>query len=54
MEPTGFLRDYWKGRFHGLIEAPETDNPDLIRVKKEPLKQLGAAPFEGPERPELY
>lgn len=54
MEPTGFLRDYWMGRYHGFIEAPETDDPDLIRVKKEPLKQLGAAPFEGPERPELY
>jgi len=53
-EPTGFLRDYWKGRYHGFIEAPETDDPDLIQVKKGSLKQLGAAPFDGPARPELY
>jgi hypothetical protein len=54
MEPTGFLRDYWKGRYHGFIEAPETTDPALISVEKNRGKQFGAAPFAGPERPEVY
>ncbi len=54
MEPTGFLRDYWKGRYHGFIEAPETTEPALISVERNREKQLGAAPFAGPERPEVY
>lgn len=54
MEPTGFLRDYWMGRYHGFIEAPTTANPELISVEKGRSKQLGAEPYNGPPRPELY
>ncbi|MCA9731038.1 hypothetical protein KC799_02850 [candidate division KSB1 bacterium] len=54
MEPTGFLRDYWMARYHGFIEAPKTDEPDLISVKQNRGKQLGAKPYEGEPRPELY
>lgn len=53
MEPTGFLRDYWMGRYFGIIEAPKTTDAELISVKKRNL-QLGAAPFNGPARPEVY
>ena len=53
MEPTGFLRDYWMGRYFGIIEAPKTSDPELISVKKRNL-QLGAAPFNGPARHEVY
>jgi hypothetical protein len=52
MEPTGFLRDYWMGRYHGFIEAPTTKNRDLLRVERGPGIQRGAAPYEGPGRPD--
>ncbi len=54
MEPTGFLRDYWMGRYHGFIEAPATDDPKLISVKRNRGIHLGAAPYNGPERPKLF
>jgi hypothetical protein len=54
MEPAGFLRDYWMGRYHGFIDAPETNDPDLISVEKNRGKQLGAAPYNGPQKPEFY
>jgi hypothetical protein len=50
-EPTGFLRDYWMGRYHGFIQAPETNEPELISVNPSELKQPGAKPYDGPERP---
>jgi hypothetical protein len=53
-EPTGFLRDYWMGRYHGFIEAPSTDDPELISVEWGKGGQTGAQPFNGPPRPELY
>lgn len=53
MEPTGFLRDYWMGRYHGFINAPTVDDPDLISVKPRPGKQFGAQPYDGPGRPEF-
>jgi len=52
MEPVGFLRDYWMGRYHGFIEAPNTSDTNLISVKPTG-KQFGAAPYDGPERPEF-
>ncbi len=52
MEPSAYIRDYWMGRYHGLILAPETNDPELTTVK--PRKgSYGAAPYTGPERPEL-
>jgi hypothetical protein len=51
-EPTGFLRDYWMGRYHGFIEVPTTKDKALLTVERRPGVQLGAAPYEGPGRPE--
>lgn len=48
--PIGWLEDYWRGRYHGFIEAPKTDlppwtpPPSLVSVAK-------AAPYNGPARP---
>lgn len=53
-EPTGFLRDYWMARYHGFIHAPETNKPELISVTPSELKQPGAKPYDGPERPVFY
>lgn len=53
-EPTGFLRDYWMGRYYGFIKAPETSNSNLISVPKRSGMQMGAAPYNGPVRPEVY
>ena len=52
-EPTGFLRDYWMGRYYGFIQAPETKDPELISVKAA-NKQTGASPFDGPAMPPLH
>ena len=52
MEPTGFVRDYWMGRYHGFIEAPETNDPKLLDV--EVGDPEGAAPYQGPSRPKVY
>jgi hypothetical protein len=52
MEPTGFLRDYWMGRYYGFIQAPEAKDKSLLTV--EPTgKRYGAAPYKGPGRPEF-
>ena len=51
MEPTGFLRDYWMARYHGFIEAPTTNDSELISVKKRTGQQFGAEPYNGPDRP---
>ena len=51
MNPSGFLLDYWMGRYHGFIEAPTTSDPDLISVKSIPGQHFGAAPYDGPPRP---
>jgi hypothetical protein len=54
VEPVLFLREYWMGRYHGLIEAPETDDKKLISVDRSEVEVKGAKPFEGPEIPDLY
>jgi hypothetical protein len=54
MEPTGFLRDYWLGRYHGIIEAPSTSEKDLISVNRKDQVEFGAKPYEGPGRPKMY
>lgn len=53
-EPTGYLRDYWMARYYGFIKAPETKDAELISVPKRPGMQLGATPYTGPARPEVY
>ena len=54
MEPTGYLRDYWMGRYHGIIEPPTTLEEDLISVPKRKNVELGAKPYNGPKRPKMY
>lgn len=52
MEPTGFIRDYWMGRYYGFIQAPTAKDKALLTV--EPTgKNYGAAPYKGPERPKF-
>jgi hypothetical protein len=53
-EPTEFLRDYWMARYYGFILPPAADNDDLISVKPSGLKNQGAKPYDGPQRPVLY
>ncbi len=53
MEPSAFIRDYWMGRYHGLIAAPTTTDSDLISVNPRTGQKLGAAPYKGPQRPEI-
>jgi hypothetical protein len=52
MEPNAFIRDYWMGRYHGMIEAPTTTDPELLDVKPRKGK-FGAEPYDGPARPEI-
>mgnify|MGYP000734202934 CR=1 FL=1 len=52
MEPTGFLRDYWMGRYHGFIEAPAATDKSLLSVEPR-NKDFGAAPYKGPGRPDF-
>ncbi len=52
MEPTGFLRDYWMGRYYGFIEAPKTTDKALLTVSPTG-KNYGPAPYKGPGRPEF-
>lgn len=53
MEPTGFLRDYWMGRYHGFITAATVTDPALTTVPKLPDGSYGAEPYDGPDRPEI-
>jgi hypothetical protein len=53
MEPTGFLRDYWMGRYHGFIEAPTVIDPNLVSVKRRKKNNYGAKPYLGPDKPEI-
>lgn len=52
MEPSAFMRDYWMGRYHGLIEAPTVKDPKLLTVPPRKGK-FGAEPYEGPDRPKI-
>ncbi len=53
MEPNSFILDYWLGRYHKLIEAPTTNDPELISVKSGNNKS-GTKPYDGPKRPKIY
>ena len=53
-EPNSFILDYWFGRYHNLIEAPTTNDPELISVKSSEGKNLGAKPYDGPKRPKVF
>jgi hypothetical protein len=53
-DPSGFLRDYWMGRYYGFINAPETNDPKLTKVEPRTGQKFGAVPYSGPARPEVY
>jgi len=54
-DPSGFIMEYWMARFHGFIQAPETNDPALISVSPSSGKgQQGAKPYDGPAMPKLY
>ncbi|WP_338875375.1 hypothetical protein WBJ53_07110 [Spirosoma sp. SC4-14] len=53
-DPSGFLRDYWMGRYYGFIKTPATNDPTLISVPQHAGKSGGATPYSGPARPNVY
>jgi hypothetical protein len=50
--PNTWLETYWMGRYYGFLEAPITKDPKLTGIEDRPLRQLGAAPYAGPPRPQ--
>lgn len=50
--PNTWLESYWMGRYYGLIEAPTSDDPNVLGIEDAPLQNLGAAPYVGPPRPQ--
>jgi hypothetical protein len=50
--PVGWLEDYWMGRYYGFIEAPATEDPALTAAPPRAGRVDGAAPYDGPPRPE--
>ena len=52
-EPTGYLRDYWMGRYYGFIQAPSTNEPNLITITEPSTGPKGAKPYDGPGIPEF-
>jgi len=52
-EPTGYLRDYWKGRYYGFISAPIVTDKKLLSVEGSTKTNPGALPYNGPKRPDF-
>ena len=52
-DPGGWLDAYWMGRYYGMITAPRTKDQALATVPKRD-RQVGAKPYSGPERPQLW
>lgn len=53
VDPSGWLEAYWMGRYFGFIQPPVTEDPELLTV--EPAhRQLGAKPYDGPPRPDIF
>lgn len=53
LDPSSYLDCYWMGRYFGFIQAPPTDNPDLLTVPPRDIHE-GAPPYEGPPRPDIF
>jgi hypothetical protein len=49
--PTGWLLDYWMGRYYGFIGAPATNHPAAVTLSARDPKCQGALPYTGPPRP---
>jgi hypothetical protein len=50
--PTGWLEDYWMGRYYGFIEAPKAQVAASSSLQPHAATRRGAAPYDGPQRPE--
>jgi hypothetical protein len=48
----GWIEDYWMGRYYGFITEPETNDDDLLEASLDPQDRVGAAPYDGPARPD--
>ena len=53
LDPSAWLDAYWMGRYYGFIKAPTTTDQSLLTVEPANV-QRGAAPYEGPSRPETF
>jgi len=53
LDPSGWLDAYWMGRYYGFIEAPTATDQSLLTVET-PDVQLGASPYDGPPRPDIF
>jgi hypothetical protein len=49
--PTGWLADYWMGRYYGFIRPPDTTDPALTTVPPRSGPHPAAPPYAGPPRP---
>jgi hypothetical protein len=49
--PTGWLLDYWMGRYYGFIQAPSTKEAALLEPAPRVEHPQGAKPYAGPPRP---
>jgi hypothetical protein len=49
--PTGWLLDYWMGRYYGFIEAPTATNLAFTKISPRVEGPKGATPYNGPPRP---
>lgn len=52
--PVAFLRDYWMGRYYGILKAPENTRIDLGSVPDVMEGDTGAEPYTGTPRPEIF
>nr|MBI1231277.1 hypothetical protein [Cytophagales bacterium] len=53
MEPLGFIRDYWMGRYYGFIAPPEVTEINLLQVGAGISEGPGARPYSGTPRPHI-
>ncbi|NUM55429.1 MAG: hypothetical protein HUU46_17410 [Candidatus Hydrogenedentes bacterium] len=51
-DPSAFLDAYWMARYYGMVLPPETKDRNLIDVDRSG-RQLGAKPYDGPQRPDV-
>ncbi len=49
----GWLEDYWMGRYHGFIKAPDAKQAGHTTVPKRNVPNEGAKPYDGPPRPRM-
>lgn len=52
--PVGWIEDYWMGRFFGMIAPPTTTDAQLLTPPTSDEVFEGAAPYDGPPRPENH